>query len=66
MKQNSAGFSLMELMVAIAVSGVLTYAIISLIKEGTSAQKTLQAQDDARTLTDNFAMLLADTKACTN
>jgi len=53
-------------MIAVAMLSGVAYGIITLIRSSLNSQKSLQAQDDARSLTDAFAMVLADSKACTN
>ncbi len=65
-KISSRAFSLLEVMVAVGVLSVATYAIISMIRGGTLGQKTLQAQDDARTLVSDLSATLTSTAACTN
>ena len=60
------GSSLIEALVAVGILGMLAYFVVGLLKTGTTGQKTLQAQDDARSLTDNMATVVADQVACQN
>ncbi len=53
-------------MITIGIMGVVAYFIVELLKVGTMGQKTLQAQDDSRVLTDNITTLLSDPIACEN
>ncbi|MGC5371888.1 type II secretion system protein, partial [Klebsiella pneumoniae] len=61
--RKSRGSSLIEVMIAVAMLSGVAYGIITLIRSSLNSQKSLQAQDDARSLTDAFAMVLADSKA---
>jgi hypothetical protein len=58
--------TLIETMVALGLLGLAAYFISSLMRNGILGQKTLQAQDDSRVLTDNIAQILSDTTACRN
>jgi prepilin-type N-terminal cleavage/methylation domain-containing protein len=64
--RNQHGFSLMEIMVAVGMMGVLSVAMMSMQRNGVLGQKSLSAQDDSRVLTDLIATMLTDQTACTN
>ncbi|MGZ3649751.1 MAG: type II secretion system protein [Bdellovibrionota bacterium] len=64
--RNQKGVSLLEMLVAVGILGIVTYFVVETLKNGTLGQKTLQAQDDSRVLTDSMASLLTDPVACLN
>jgi type II secretory pathway pseudopilin PulG len=65
-RSRQRGVSLIETMIAVGILGAITYFVMGMIRNGTTGQKTLQVQDDARTMTDNMAAILADPIACGN
>jgi type II secretory pathway pseudopilin PulG len=65
-RARQRGVSLIETMIAVGILGAITYFVMGMIRNGTAGQKTLQVQDDARTMTDNIAAILADQVACGN
>lgn len=64
MRLDSRGFSIMEALMALGLLSIAGYALISMLKTGSMGQKTIQAQDDARTLVNNMANMLTDPVAC--
>lgn len=66
MQKCARGFSLIEVIIAVAVMAVLALGITSMLKTGFMGQKTLQAQDDARILTTNMVNILQRPVACKN
>lgn len=62
--RGQRGASLIETMMAIGILGMVAYFVVGMIRNGTVGQKSLQASDDARTITDNMAAVLSDTGAC--
>ncbi|MGZ3682798.1 MAG: type IV pilus modification PilV family protein, partial [Bdellovibrionota bacterium] len=65
-RHSQRGASLLETMIAVGLLGMVAYFVTTMIKNGTIGQKTLQSQDDARTMTENMAAVLADPIACAN
>lgn len=65
-RRSEAGTSLMETLVMVGILGLVAYFVVGLLKTGTIGQKTLQAQDDSRTVTENIAAVLSDPTACAN
>lgn len=64
--RSERGASLMETLVTVGILGLIAYFVVGLLKTGTMGQKQLQAQDDARVVTENMATVLADDIACEN
>jgi hypothetical protein len=65
-RRNQNGVSLLETIVAVGVLGLITYFVVEMLRTGVNGQKSLQAQDDSRVLTDSMASLLTDPTACLN
>jgi len=65
-RHSAKGSTLIETLVAVGIMGVIAYFLVGLLKTGTLGQRTLQSQDDARTLTDQMAHILSDPIACQN
>ncbi|MGZ3700929.1 MAG: tail fiber domain-containing protein [Bdellovibrionota bacterium] len=65
-RHSQRGASLLETMIAVGLLCMVAYFVTTMIKNGTIGQKTLQSQDDARTMTENMAAVLADPIACAN
>ncbi len=63
---TDAGFSLIEILVVAGLMGVVSIGVVSISKIGFMGQKTIQAQDDARVVTDNVANILTNPSACLN
>lgn len=63
---NSAGFSLMEVMLAAGMMGILSAALIAVMKMGFSGQKAVQSADESSRLTAEMANVLANPTACMN
>jgi hypothetical protein len=62
--RGQRGASLIETMMAIGILGMVAYFVVGMIRNGTVGQKSLQASDDARVVTDNMAAVLSDPLAC--
>lgn len=66
MRAKESGFSLIEIMIAMGLLGVMAVFIASITKMGQSGQKSVIAMDDARNLTNEMATLLMNSTACLN
>ena len=62
--RSQRGSSLIETLLAVGILGLIAYFVVGLLKVGTVGQKTLQAQDDARSIIDNMTATLSDQLAC--
>lgn len=62
---NKNGFSLVELMVSVAIGGLLTLALIGLISFANQSQANVEKTADIANLTDEIQAALADRQRCT-
>ena len=61
-----SGFSMIEIIVTAGLMGIVILGITAINKVGFMGQKTIQAQDDARSVTDAIGNLLSNQTACLN
>lgn len=58
------GMSLLEVIIAIGLMGMLGHGMMSMMKNGSLGQKALTSQDDSRMLTDTMANLMVTPESC--
>lgn len=62
--KSKKGLSLIEVMVAVGVLGIVTLVITSLLTNSVKTQQGIQAKDQQREVTGEMRTLLADKNAC--
>ncbi len=65
-RATERGFSLIEIMIAAGLMGVMSLGMVSLYKMGYSGVKSVSTNDEARSITGDIASLLTSSSACLN
>lgn len=65
-KSTEGGFSLIEVLIATGLMGVLAVGMMSTMKMGITSQKSVNSLDEARVLTAEISSILTDSAACAN
>jgi prepilin-type N-terminal cleavage/methylation domain-containing protein len=65
-KKNSSGMGLIEVLVAMALLGIVTVGVVDVISNTMKQQKGIQSKDQQRELTAEVKYLLSDHMACVN